>query len=144
MEFVRIPELGVEISLRPISREEYWRISLKSMSGLVNNREANIPVTGVSATEARDFAGQMGGRLPTLDEIKALATYVQTISSAFACSKQGCLSEWLDCSPDWVREKTSSNCIVSPSWLRRQNGESPRGSIPNRRMSFVTFRLVRE
>lgn len=143
MKFIQIPGLDIEISLRPISKADYRLGSQDKWTGSPGSREAGAPITGISATEAREFASQMGGRLPTLDEIESLAAYVQNIPSAFACSPQGCLSEWLDCAPDWGKGSASAICIASPQWLKQKNGRSTRGSIPDRPMSFVTFRLVR-
>lgn len=143
MKFIRIPGLDIEISLRPVSQADYRLVSQDKWTGSPSSREAGAPVTGISAMEARKFASRMGGRLPTFDEMIALAAYVKNIPSAFACSPQGCLSEWLHCAPDWGKDNASANCITSPQWLKQKNGRSTRGSIPDRPMSFVTFRLVR-
>ncbi|MHB8086993.1 MAG: SUMF1/EgtB/PvdO family nonheme iron enzyme [Anaerolineaceae bacterium] len=144
MEFVRLQGMDVEISLRPISREEYSRSIQNNRSDLAKNGKPNDPITEVSATEAREFASRMGGRLPTMEEINTLATQVKHITSTFACKSWDCLSEWLDCSPEWLKGDNELNCIVHPAWLRRKNGGSARGSIPNQRTPYVTFRLVRD
>lgn len=140
MEFVNLPELGVQILLRPVSFEDY-RLSIRNdISELSKKGNARRPVIGVSAKEAREFAARMGGRLPKLEEMTALVMNLKSYSSIFACSSKSCLSEWLDCVPDWAME---NNCIINPAWLQNRNGLCARGSIPNRRMSFVTFRFVR-
>jgi len=143
MEFVRLQGLDVEISIWPVSREEFLRKAQNNRPGFANKEKSKDPVTEVSASEAREFASRMGGRLPKLEEMKSLAKQVNHITSAFACATWDCLSEWLDCSPEWSKEDHGLNCIVHPAWLRRKNEGSGRGAIPDQRMPNVTFRLVR-
>lgn len=140
MEFFRLPEQHVEILLRPVTIEEYIQVIRKDVPRLGRKREAGFPITDVSASEARDFATRIGGRLPKLTEIEILTNLFPFI---FSYSIQRELWEWLDCTPEWARDRTPNNCIVGPSLLQYQNGGKPRGSIPDRRMSFVTFRIVR-
>ncbi len=143
MEFIRLLGSEVEISLRPVSHEEYFRSLQNVGSEKSKNKKPNDPITEVSASEAREFATRMGCRLPTLEEINTLATQVKHMTSSFACESWDCMSEWLDCSPEWSNGDTGVNCIVHPSWLVRKNSLSTRGSIPDQRMPNVTFRLVR-
>lgn len=144
MEFVNLHGMDVDISLRPVSLEEYLRSGKNDRSELLKSGKPNDPVTGVSASEAREFASQMGGRLPRLEEIYTLAIQVNYNHSTFACGSWDCLSEWLDCSPEWSGGNNEMNCIVHPAWLRHNNGGSARGSIPDQRAPHVTFRVVRD
>lgn len=143
MKFVRLPKQNVEISIRPITTEVFLRSRHGNPSRLITRNGVSQPITGVSATDAREFAARLGGRLPTKDELVELAALLPNMAIGFACSTRECLSEWLRCEPENGSNNHSSNCILNPSWLRRQNGASTHGAIPNRPHSFVTFRLVR-
>lgn len=143
VKFLKLPGNSIEILSRPVSREEYRLGFQNELSDFSKGSGTRSPVTGVSATEARKFASQMGARLPEFEEMMALSRYAKNNTALFGCLSRDCLAEWLNCSPDWARENNHTNCILSPSWLMRRDGSISRGSIPDQKMSFVTFRLVR-
>lgn len=143
MEFKKIPGLNVEILPSPITYEDLRNSMSNNLLIPPRGTSPKMPVTGVSASEAQEVAERLGARLPKLEEITILANYMHNPSSAFGCFSKICLTEWLNCSPEWSHKGNQSRCILNPSWLMQKNGGLTRGSLPDHKFSFVTFRLVR-
>ena len=157
MEWIRLPELGVEISRTPTTWDDYNLFA--HATGLPVMPPSRSPfVTGVSADEARTFAHWLGrtngrsGRLPKREELVALAALAQQGLFTWHCGTGGfkearraasnCLSEWLECGPDWNRHEL--HCIAAPTWLLTAQSRGIRGALINRGYPFVTFQVVRE
>lgn len=157
---MRLPGTTVEISTTPVTWADYVRFARETGRRVPKRRgAATNPVTGVSAADSHAFAewlSQREGqhyRLPTLEEMHALAGQVPNGSGLWPCCSgnsrqvlrqaQDCLSEWLNCSPAVANGHNPMNCIAHPVWLLNNHHTVTHGALADSGYSFVTFRLVR-
>lgn len=156
MAWIQLPEFSVEICTEPVTREQYEQFSKLPRQPLFSQRGTpGAPVVNVSAEQAIAYAHRRGGlyRLPNLDEMLALARHAKDGLRIWACwssEKRGvrrravnCLSEWLDCFPDWGAHGDHLRCITHPPWLLAGYSQVPHAALTDKGYSFVTFRLVR-
>ncbi len=160
MEWIKLADSSVEITLMPVSWADYVSFVRESGRQMPSFRGARKDaVTGVSAKEANAFAEWLSRRdgqryrLPTLDEMKALADQAQDGLSIWPCWAQGrpgmrrlaldCLSEWLNCVPEKAAAGNHLHCMIHPPWLRNNHGTAGRGALTDGGYPFMTFRLVR-
>jgi len=160
MNWVRVPDSTVEISTTPVTRTDYVRFAQETQRPIPQQRGSpGSPVTWVTAADANAFAEWLSPRdglsyrLPTLPEMRVLAKWARTRPHIWPCRStgkghlpqpdQGCLSEWLNCSPVSVGGGTQMRCIAHPAWLLANRPTVAHGALVDRRHSFVTFRLVR-
>ncbi len=159
VKWIKLADSSVEITILPISWADYAcfvRETGRRMPSLRGARKDAI--TGVSAKEANAFAewlSQRDGqryRLPTLDEMRALADQARNGFNIWPCWSQGkpgmrrhaldCLSEWLNCVPEEAAVGNHLHCMIHPPWLRDNHGTAGRGALTDGSYPFVTFRLV--
>jgi len=159
MEWVKLPELSIEIGATPVTWQDYAEFaqSIKHPM-LAQSRSPQLPLTGFSAREATAYAQWLSHqwgftfRLPRLEEMQALAIRVRHGLNIWRCwsrTKHGvrrradrCLSEWLDCIPGWTTGREDLQCITLPIWLLEEHDSPQHGALSDRGYSFVTFRLV--
>jgi len=145
------------VNTRPVSRKEYE--SFTRETGRPNppgSAVSDSSVTGVSASDARAFADWLSRRsgrryrLPTLDEMRALAESARNGLNLTPCwptrnclarpCAHDCLSEWLD--DDSAGAGGPLRPITHPAWLVTQPSKPCRGALTDQGYSFVTFRLA--
>ena len=160
MDWLRIPEREVEISLAPVDRASYVRFTQKTGRPVPPRSSSSAsPVTQVSAAEALAFAAWLSQqdnctyRLPTLDDLFALADHARSgwqtggapagEGEDMARDDRRPLSEWLHCVLSQGDGHADLRCVANPSWLRKSRRTSTRGALREGRYAFVTFRLVR-
>lgn len=160
MNWLRLPERDVEISLTPVDRASYLRFAQETGCPIAPRSGSSAsPVTQVSAAEACAFAAWLSRhdnytyRLPTLDDMLALADHAlsswQTGGAPAGAGEDVVrdqrrpLSEWLHCVLSQGDGRADLRCVANPSWLRKGRRTSTRGALREGRYAFVTFRLVR-
>lgn len=140
-----VPILGNKIKIQktPVTAEQY-RPGFQMHPSQLNQGSTNKYVTNVSATEAKKFAGTMNARLPKLPELLTLLSIKHEVDEFFPYRKGKISAEWLDCKPDYFGDSSKNHCIAITSVAEFGKTNCAHGSIPDRGMDFVTFRLVQE
>ncbi len=160
MDWLELPERSIEIGLTPVPRGEYARFEQETKRGQsLRSEKARGPVTGVSVADASAFAEWLsqhdghGYRLPTLDDMRALAARLWPVSGVterpgnlqrgMVSGDRDLLSEWLTCVPDHSNGQNRLRCLTSLLWFRSRDNAGARAALADSRYSFVTFRMVR-
>jgi len=160
MDWLKLPEREVEISVAPVDRASYLRFAQETGRPVPSRSGSPAsPVTQVSAAEACAFAAWLSQRdnctyrLPTLDDLLALADRARhgaqtgdalaDLRESMVTDVRRPMSEWLHCVLNQGDGRAGLRCIANPSWLRNERGTSTRGALSEGHYAFVTFRLVR-
>lgn len=133
MNFIHLPSNHVEISARPVCLSEYQQNWASGISFASRGKTAAV---NISASEAAAFAAQAAARLPKYEEIVEYLSLTRQNDKAIPPTNE---IEWLNCSPEWKTQ--NMNCIVSID--NAAHKLILRGSLPDQRYPFVTFRIVK-
>jgi len=132
MKFIYLPSNHTEISTRPVLLSEYRQ---NGAFGILPASTGKAAAVNISASQATAFAVQAGTRLPKYEEIaEYLSLTRQNDEPIFPANE----IEWLNCSPEW---NSQNMCIVSIDTAAHKL--ALRGSLPDKKYPFVTFRIVK-